>query len=560
MKTTYNGTYTQVDELESTEGFLILKQRLKDDVLKDSLVRANFLSGAHFLKTLKDSNLLTIDEVIESNEEVSVVCKNSGFQQLGLFLEDSSQLKDSYLVELISKMLNCLDSLHKNSIYHQGLNPNSFVVDPKGNVKLTLFGTLEHRLYHHFPAIGNENPSIQNAIRFYSPERKESYGVVNQSSEYYSFGLIIWYLLCVQRNLSSHRDLVLSFPDFSFTGSIWDNVLEACLNEDRKKRPKSAKEILALLPKVDEGNTVLKPKKEEIPASPKKVTISFFNYNSFHHEIKVDGNSIENYKYQISGRKLTIEVEEGVEFQVFMKKDGSFLTSFTSSKRWQYTLPGNFDEGRTYIPEPTKTDSKSKSNSILYIVIAVLLLVVLILLFRQCRKESNTTENASDNAISTEEIKDSINYNKSIIVSSCTAGSYIPDSYGLTYRPENINDGNINTWWSPKNSSADKRILLNLKDISNVNGIKIHGGSHFENHPSFGNLYKLNLRIKSLYVISYLNNQKVFNKLFQLNDLDEIQSIRFNESVKCDIIEINPISFYPTEKWQDVCISEIVVF
>jgi hypothetical protein len=114
----------------------------------------------------------------------------------------------------------------------------------------------------------------------------------------------------------------------------------------------------------------------------------------------VDGNSIENYKYQISGRKLTIEVEEGVEFQVFMKKDGSFLTSFTSSKRWQFTLPGNFDEGRTYIPEPTKTESKSKSNSILYIVIAVLLIVVLILLFRQCRKESNTTEKASDNATS----------------------------------------------------------------------------------------------------------------------------------------------------------------
>jgi hypothetical protein len=250
------------------------------------------------------------------------------------------------------------------------------------------------------PAIGNENPSIQNAIRFYSPERIENYGVVNQSSEYYSFGLIIWYLLCVQRNLSSHKDLVLAFPDFSFTGSIWDKVLEACLNVDAKKRPKSAKEILGLLPIIDTKSSVSNPIKVEVPDIAKKVAVNFFNYNSFHHEIKVDGNSIENYKYQISGRKLTIEVEEGVEFQVFMKKDGSFLTSFTSSKRWQFTLPGNFDEGRTYIPEPTKTDSKSKSNSILYIVIAVLLLVVLILLFRQCRKESNTTENASDNATS----------------------------------------------------------------------------------------------------------------------------------------------------------------
>jgi serine/threonine protein kinase len=395
MKTTYNGTYTQVDELESTEGLVILKQRLKDDVLKDSLVRANFLSGAHFLKTLKDSNLLTINEVIESNEEVSVVCKNSGFQQLGVFLEDSSQLKDSYLVELISKMLNCLDSLHKNSIYHQGLNPNSFVVDAKGNVKLTLFGTLEHRLYHHFPAIGNENPSIQNAIRFYSPERKENYGVVNQSSEYYSFGLIIWYLLCVQRNLSSHRDLVLSFPDFSITGSIWDKALEACLNEDRKKRPKSAKEILALLPKVDEGNTVLKPKNEEIPASPKKVTISFFNYNSFHHEIKVDGNSLENYKYQISGRKLTIEVEEGVEFQVFMKKDGSFLTSFTSSKRWQYTLPGNFDE----VKQPL--NKKESSYSVITIIVAIILIFLSILIFTIIRNGNDVNGTENERMIST---------------------------------------------------------------------------------------------------------------------------------------------------------------
>jgi serine/threonine protein kinase len=392
MKTTYNGTYTQVDELESTEGLVILKQRLKDDVLKDSLVRANFLSGAHFLKTLKDSNLLTIDEVIETNEEVSVVCKNSGFQQLGVFLEDSSQLKDSYLVELISKMLNCLDSLHKNSIYHQGLNPNSFVVDPKGNVKLTLFGTLEHRLYHHFPAIGNENPSIQNAIRFYSPERKENYGVVNQSSEYYSFGLIIWYFLCVQRNLSSHRDLVLSFPDFSFTGSIWDKVLEACLNEDPKKRPKSAKEILGLLPIIDTKSSVSNPIKEK---TPKKINIIFFNYNSFHHEIKVDGNSIENYKCQISGRKLTIEVEEEVELQVFMKKDGSFLTSFTSSKRWQYTLPGNFDE----VKQPL--NKKESSYSVITIIVAIILIFLSILIFTIIRNGNDVNGTENERMIST---------------------------------------------------------------------------------------------------------------------------------------------------------------
>ena len=238
MKTTYNGTYTQVDELQNPEGKFMLRQKLKENVLKDSFVRANFLSGARFLQNLKDPSILTIVEGIDTSEEVSIVCKNGGFHQLGVYLETRSQLSDAFIVELIQKMLRCLDYLHQNSLFHQGLNPNSFVVNKQGEVKLTLFGTLEHRLYHHLPAIGEENPSIQNAMRFYSPERKVNYGAINLASENYSFGLIIWYLKCVQLKLTNTTDLVLNFPEYSSTGSVWDKVIEACLHEDPKKRPK----------------------------------------------------------------------------------------------------------------------------------------------------------------------------------------------------------------------------------------------------------------------------------------------------------------------------------
>ncbi len=251
MKTTYNGTYTQVDELQNPEGKFMLRQKLKENVLKDSFVRSNFLSGARFLQNLKDSSLLTIDEVIDTSEEVSIVCKNDGFQQLGVYLETQSQLSDAFILELIQKMLRCLDYLHQNSLFHQGLNPNSFVVNKQGEVKLTLFGTLEHRLYHHLPAIGDENPSIQNAMRFYSPERKINYGAINLASENYSFGLIIWYLKCVQLKLANTTDFVLNFPEYSSTGSVWDKVIEACLQDDPKKRPKSTTEIAGFLPKVD---------------------------------------------------------------------------------------------------------------------------------------------------------------------------------------------------------------------------------------------------------------------------------------------------------------------
>jgi len=347
MKTTYNGTYTEVNELQHQEGVVELKQHLKEYVLQDSFFRANFLSGARFLKTLKDSNILTIDEVIESNDEVSIVCKNQGFQQLGVFLENSVQMKDSFLVELISKMLNCLDSLHKNSIYHQGLNPNSFVVDSHGDVKLTLFGTLEHRLYHHFPVIGNENPSIQNAIRFYSPERKENYGVVNQSSEYYSFGLIIWYLLCVQRNLSSHRDLVLSFPDFSFTGSIWDKVLEACLNEDPKKRPKSVKEILDLLPffaKESIKNEPIEIIDEFAKDDDRLNEIIIYNYNESLYNIQIDDKPLEKFKFNIIGNELKILVDLDSTIKIYLSSEKNKLfVKFNTPESRKYYLPEGID-------------------------------------------------------------------------------------------------------------------------------------------------------------------------------------------------------------------------
>jgi serine/threonine protein kinase len=266
MKTTYNGTYTQVIELETTEGKILLKQQLKEHVIHESFVRANFLTGARFLQTIKDSTLLTIDEVIETSDEVSIVCKNDGFQQLGVYLATQNQLSDAFLVELIKKMLAGIDTIHKNSIFHQGLNPNSFAINQKGDVKLTLFGTLEHRLYHHIPSVGKENPSIQNAIRFYSPERKEKYGAINLESEYYSIGLIIWYLKCVQLNLANTKDLVLNFPEYSTTGSVWDKVIEACLQKEPKKRPNSIKKIIELLPVVEEP--ISAPLIDDFPEPP----------------------------------------------------------------------------------------------------------------------------------------------------------------------------------------------------------------------------------------------------------------------------------------------------
>jgi serine/threonine protein kinase len=375
MKITYNGTYTQVEEYQNSEGTLILKQRLKESALNNSTLRSIFLSGARFLQTLKDPNLLTIDEVIETNDEVSITCINPGFQQLSIYLSSLSNSSENQFSSLILKMIDALNSLNKKSLFHQGLNPNSFVVDALGDVKLTFFGTIEHRMYHQIPFIGSDNSSIQNAVIFYSPERKINYGAINQASEYYSLGLIIWYVLCIKQNTLLNSDSFLDLPPYVNTGSIWDSLIEVCLNEEPKKRPKSFIALSELLPKLvvekksaPRKNIVLPPKPADL--SSKIVNVKLYNYNYFNADILIDGVELANIKHRMEGRTLILEASNTSEIQIYNKETKLLIKSFNCSHRLEFSLPGVFDE-------ITKSPSPPAKIFLLLIfgIVALLLLV-----------------------------------------------------------------------------------------------------------------------------------------------------------------------------------------
>jgi serine/threonine protein kinase len=375
MKITYNATYTQVEEYQNSEGTLILKQRLKESALNNSTLRSIFLSGARFLQTLKDPNLLTIDEVIETNDEVSITCINPGFQQLSIYLSSLSNSSENQFSSLILKMIDALNSLNKKSLFHQGLNPNSFVVDALGDVKLTFFGTIEHRMYHQIPFIGSDNSSIQNAFIFYSPERKINYGAINQASEYYSLGLIIWYVLCIKQKTLLNSDSFVDIPPYVNTGSIWDSLIEVCLNEEPKKRPKSFIALSDLLPKLvvekksaPKKNIVLPPKPADL--SSKIVNVKLYNYNYFYADILIDGVELANIKHRMDGRTLILEVKNTSEIQIYNKETKLLIKSFNCSHRLEFSLPGVFDE-KTKSPSPS-------ANIFLLLIFGIVVLLLLV--------------------------------------------------------------------------------------------------------------------------------------------------------------------------------------
>ncbi|MFM9028938.1 MAG: NADase-type glycan-binding domain-containing protein [Bacteroidota bacterium] len=134
------------------------------------------------------------------------------------------------------------------------------------------------------------------------------------------------------------------------------------------------------------------------------------------------------------------------------------------------------------------------------------------------------------------------------------ANSVMGTSFGISYSSDNVCDGIITTWWSPETGKKSGCwIYMEFESKRPIYGISIHGGSHYPSFKNMGDLYPKNLRIKQAKV-GFKDGSYEF---ITLDDIDDIQEIRFSSTHVSDGFTLYPLSYYPSEKWQDVCISHL---
>jgi hypothetical protein len=122
------------------------------------------------------------------------------------------------------------------------------------------------------------------------------------------------------------------------------------------------------------------------------------------------------------------------------------------------------------------------------------------------------------------------------------------------YKVENVIDNNIKTWWTPSPNRQGKgtHITFYFDKESEMNCMDILGGSHDPNFPQYGDIFKLNNRVK-VASLEFSGGEKYY---FILNDEDEMQHVTFPKvSALYATIRIEVV--YPGSKWHDLCISEV---
>jgi len=137
---------------------------------------------------------------------------------------------------------------------------------------------------------------------------------------------------------------------------------------------------------------------------------------------------------------------------------------------------------------------------------------------------------------------------------TATASSTMQGVSGFDYEAQNVLDGNLKTWWSPKNGlDAQNWIQIDFGKSTKITGFNIHGGSHYPDFRNYGDLFGQNLRLREGQIFFDDGTFEYFN----LDDFDGIQKIMLSNPKYSSYIRIQPTGFYSSTRWDDLCISEI---
>ncbi len=138
------------------------------------------------------------------------------------------------------------------------------------------------------------------------------------------------------------------------------------------------------------------------------------------------------------------------------------------------------------------------------------------------------------------------------LIEEVTASSFLKDN-STQYRPENVIDYNLQTWWSPSSSEnyKDEWLLFQLKSSQNIQAVQILNGSYYPDYPKMGDIFKKNYRVKTIQ-LTFDDDE---SEIVSLEDTQKTQKITLKKTYKAKKIKLTILEVYPSEKWKDVCIS-----
>lgn len=151
---------------------------------------------------------------------------------------DSRSISPNVKLEMIAQVCKALDYAHKNGVIHRDIKPANILIDRQGNARVADFGIAQIIGIPEGEVTGSD--IVMGTLAYMSPEQKVSSTNIDQTTDIYAIGVIIYEILLNRKPLGHFK-----LPS-EIDGTIsprYDEIIQKCLAPESKDRYQSAVEL-----------------------------------------------------------------------------------------------------------------------------------------------------------------------------------------------------------------------------------------------------------------------------------------------------------------------------
>jgi len=166
---------------------------------------------------------------------------------------DSARIPLKLKLEMIAQMCKALDYAHKNGVIHRDIKPANILIDRQGNPRVADFGIAQ--IVSAPESEVTSSDVVMGTLAYMSPEQKVSSTNVDQTTDIYSTGIMIYEILTGRKPMGCFK--LPSELDSRFD-TRYDTLIQKCLAQEPKDRYQSAEELKTELLNLIGGGTSTK--------------------------------------------------------------------------------------------------------------------------------------------------------------------------------------------------------------------------------------------------------------------------------------------------------------
>ncbi len=141
-------------------------------------------------------------------------------------------------LDMVIQVLKSLDYAHKNGVIHRDIKPSNILVDRQGNVQVADFGIAQILGVPDTEMTGTD--VVLGTISYMSPEQKVSSTNVDQTTDLYAIGVMLYEIFTGKKPLGHFKAPSEVNPVIN---SAFDAIVMKCLAQEPKDRFQTAVEL-----------------------------------------------------------------------------------------------------------------------------------------------------------------------------------------------------------------------------------------------------------------------------------------------------------------------------